>query len=79
MMRIADPDSGIAWTTTASPCSQFPAGVTAVYSQDCTPAPAPWSKAAPVAARVAASPQAPTHYRVPLIRGWQKRGPPSLA
>jgi hypothetical protein len=69
--------SGLLWKAVQQRCPYFPKNATA--KNDTCPAPPP---SRPVIAAVFSHPtakaQTDARYRVSLIRGWQKRGPPSL-
>jgi hypothetical protein len=65
------------WKAAQQQCPNFPKNSTAMRGA-CSAAPPSRSAITPVFTHPASKVQTDARYRVSLIRGWQKRGPPSL-
>jgi len=78
MASASDPGrSGALWQAVSPRCPDFPKSGPA-RGGTCLAQPALRSAIALVFTHPAAKAQTEARYRVSLLRGWQKRGPPSL-
>ena len=69
---------GLLWKAVQQRCPYFPKNAPAT-SGNCSTSPPSASVITAVFSHPTAKAQTDARYRVSLIRGWQKRGPPSLA
>jgi hypothetical protein len=78
MMRMSGTaESGVLLKAVQERCPYFPKNAPSMGGNCCAPPPS-ISVTSPVFSHPAAKPQTEARYRVSLLRGWQKRGPPSL-
>jgi hypothetical protein len=70
-------ESGVVLKTVQERCPYFPKNAPGIGGNYCAPPPS-GSVIAPIFSHPTAKPQTEARYRVSLLRGWQKRGPPFL-
>jgi len=78
MIRMSGTAEGVLLKAVPERCPFFPQNATATGAK-CSAPPPSRSIITAVFSHPAAKAQTEAHYRVSLTRGWQKRGPPSLA